>query len=65
MALSPYVMNDPMFSNIERAMDRAFDRALGGRTGDVMSLFMPSFSGPSGAGGHPMVSELERYENKQ
>jgi len=54
MALSPYVMNDPLFNNIERAMDRAFDRALGGRTGDVMSLFMPSFAGPSGAGGHPM-----------
>eukprot|EP00878_Enallax_costatus_P001164 GHUV01001305.1.p1 GENE.GHUV01001305.1~~GHUV01001305.1.p1 ORF type:complete len:164 (+),score=32.59 GHUV01001305.1:211-702(+) len=54
MALSPYVMTDPLFSNIERAMDRAFDRALGGRSGDVMAAFMPSFTGPSGAGGHPM-----------
>lgn len=35
-------------------MDRAFDRALGGRTGDVMSALMPPLAGPSGAGGHPM-----------
>lgn len=58
MALTPYVLNDPFFNNIERAMDRAFDRAIGqgGRGGDIMGAFMPSLTGPSSAGGHPMVS---------
>jgi hypothetical protein len=36
---------------------RAFDRALGSRPGETtMAAFMPSLVGPSGAGGHPMVS---------
>lgn len=56
MALSPYFGNDPFFGQIERAMDRAFDRALGGRPGGdtTIAAFMPSLVGPSTAGGHPM-----------
>ncbi|KAF8062724.1 Heat shock 22 kDa protein [Scenedesmus sp. PABB004] len=54
MALSTYFGGDPMFGQLERAMDRAFERALGGRGGDVMAAFMPTLTGPSGAGGHPM-----------
>eukprot|EP00775_Hariotina_reticulata_P000604 gene604-891_t len=55
MALAPYFGNDPYFNQIERAMDRAFDRALGGRPAETaMAAFMPSLVGPSGAGGHPM-----------
>lgn len=54
MSLIPFG-NDPFFGGLEKALDRAFDRALGARGGD-MSLFLPTLTGPSGAAGHPMVS---------
>jgi len=54
MALSPYFGNDPFFGQMERALDNAFQRALGGRSGDLMMF--PSLLGPSNvpAGSHPM-----------
>ncbi|WIA15833.1 hypothetical protein OEZ85_012588 [Tetradesmus obliquus] len=54
MALSPYLGNDPFFGQMERALDNAFQRALGGRSGDLMMF--PSLLGPSSvpAGSHPM-----------
>jgi hypothetical protein len=54
MSLTPYFSHDPFFGQLEKAMDRAFDRALGSRGGDI-SMFMPSLIGPSTAAGHPMV----------
>lgn len=53
MSLTPYFGHDPFFGQIEKAMDRAFDRALGSR-GDI-SLFLPTLTGPSTSSGHPMV----------
>eukprot|EP00878_Enallax_costatus_P013946 GHUV01014583.1.p1 GENE.GHUV01014583.1~~GHUV01014583.1.p1 ORF type:complete len:170 (+),score=44.77 GHUV01014583.1:115-624(+) len=54
MALSPYMGNDPFFGQMERALDNAFQRALGGRSGDLMMF--PALLGPSSvpAGSHPM-----------
>lgn len=60
MSLIPYFGNDPFFGGLEKALDRAFDRALGARGAGDMQLFMPSLTGPSGAAGHPMVSETQR-----
>jgi hypothetical protein len=61
MALSPYFGNDPFFGQMERALDNAFQRALGGRSGDLMMF--PSLLGPSNvpAGSHPMVSLTLQY----
>lgn len=57
MSLTPYFGgHDPFFGQLEKAMDRAFDRALGSRTGGDMTLFLPTLTGPSTASGHPMVS---------
>lgn len=56
MSLTPYLGVDPFFGQLEKAMDRAFDRALGSRGGDI-SLFMPTLTGPSTAAGHPMVGK--------
>lgn len=53
MALLPYFGNDPFFGQMEKALDRAFDRAMTGGRGDMMLL--PSLVGPTTAGGHPMV----------
>jgi len=53
MSLTPYFGQDPFFGNLEKAMDRAFDRALGSRGGDI-SLFLPTLTGPSTGSGHPM-----------
>lgn len=59
MSLTPYGLglglNDPFFGQLEKAMDRAFDRALGSRGGDI-TMFLPSLTGPSTSSGHPMVS---------
>jgi HSP20 family protein len=49
----PYFGNDPFFGGLDKALDRAFDRALGSRGGEI-SLFLPTLTGPSGAAGHPM-----------
>lgn len=57
MALTTFGFNDPMFAGMERALDRAFSRALGERSDPMMAAFMPALTGPSGAGGHPMVRE--------
>lgn len=54
MALTAFGFSDPMFGQLEQAMDRAFTRALGGRS-DPMATFLPALTGPSSAGGHPMV----------
>lgn len=64
MSLTPYGLslglgNDPFFGQLEKAMDRAFDRALGSRGGDI-TMFLPSLTGPSTSSGHPMVSRLCR-----
>jgi len=56
MSLTPYFGHDPFFGQLEKAMDRAFDRALGSRGGGEISLFLPTLTGPSTAAGHPMVS---------
>jgi HSP20 family molecular chaperone IbpA len=53
MALSQYVYNDPLFSQIERAMDRAMDRFVSGR--DMgMGPVIPGFAHAVGSSGHPM-----------
>lgn len=58
MSMTPYtgLGFDPFFGQMERALDRAFDRALGSRSGGDIAMFMPTLTGPSTAGGHPMVS---------
>lgn len=55
MALSLFGNSDPLFGQMERAMDRAFNRALTGR--DIGAL-MPALTSSAGASttGHPMVS---------
>ena len=57
MSLMPYFGNDPFFGGLDKALDRAFDRALGSRGGEI-SLFLPTLTGPSSAAGHPMVSTV-------
>uniref|UniRef100_A0A383W5E9 SHSP domain-containing protein n=1 Tax=Tetradesmus obliquus TaxID=3088 RepID=A0A383W5E9_TETOB len=53
MALSLFGTSDPFFGQMERAMDRAFNRALTGR--DIGAL-MPALTSSAGASttGHPM-----------
>eukprot|EP00877_Chromochloris_zofingiensis_P013131 jgi/Chrzof1/8071/UNPLg00116.t1 len=55
MALTPYLVNDPFLSQIERAMDRAFDRAVGrGTPSELGALLTPFTSLTNGNSGHPM-----------
>eukprot|EP00882_Tetradesmus_deserticola_P000315 GHRQ01000349.1.p2 GENE.GHRQ01000349.1~~GHRQ01000349.1.p2 ORF type:complete len:161 (+),score=71.90 GHRQ01000349.1:179-661(+) len=53
MALSLFGTTDPFFGNMERAMDRAFSRAL---TGMDVGALKPAMTGPAGASttAHPM-----------
>lgn len=52
MALMAWT-HDPLLSGLEKAMDKAFDRAIGSRE---LGAFLPTFAGHNGAGAHPMVS---------
>jgi HSP20 family molecular chaperone IbpA len=51
MALTPY-LNDPLFNQIERAMDRAMGRFMGDRDVSFMPNFTREVGMPSTA--HPM-----------